>query len=187
MWAISRPLGPEPCPLRLPRSRARMTQTAERALGVGLSAVEAARVHHPEVAEREVVLDRVVRIEHAQRRSNVAGHSPARARIGRELQTAADPDDVGVERYDEAGRRDTRPHAEIERVLAHHPAQEQIQTLAGRPYRRTRKEIADAGTPRHPPVGRPEIERERTRREAVERALNVHGRGLVTPSEERLD
>src|SRR5262249_18592890 len=97
-----------------------------------------------------------------------------------------DSDDVGVERHYEAGRRDTRPHAEIERVLAHHPAQEQIQTLARGPCRWTRKEIANARTPRHPAVGCPEIERQRTRRKAVERALNAHGRGFVPPSEKRL-
>ena len=46
----------------------------QRTLRVRLRAAEAARVHHPEVAEREVVLHRIVRIERAQRRGDVARH-----------------------------------------------------------------------------------------------------------------
>ena len=95
--------------------------------------------------------------------------APARARIARQPQTAADADDVGVERHDELGRRHARPDAEIERVAAHHPAQEQVQPLAraARPTAAERSSRRRAA--RHAPVGRPQIERQRTRREAVER------------------
>ena len=70
--------------------------------------------------------------------------APARARVARQPQTAADANDVRVERHDQLRRRHARPDAEIERVAAHHPAQEQIQPLAGAARRRPRKEVADA-------------------------------------------
>ena len=66
----------------------------------------------------------------AQRRGDVARHPPARARVRRQAQAAADADHVGVERHDQLRRRHPRPHAEIERVAADHPAQEQVQPLA---------------------------------------------------------
>ncbi len=98
----------------------------------------------PEVAEREVVLHRIERIERAQRRGDVARHPPARAGVRRQPQAAADADHVRVERHDQLRRRHARPDAEIERVAAHHPAQKQVQPLARRPGRRARKEVADA-------------------------------------------
>ena len=67
-------------------------------------ALEAARVHHAQVAQREVVLHRILRVEAAKRRRDVARHRPARARVARQTQTAADADDVRVERHDELGR-----------------------------------------------------------------------------------
>jgi hypothetical protein len=71
---------------------------------ISLFPVEPAGVHHPDVAEREVVLDRIVRVEAAQRRRDVARHAPARTRVAREPQAAADADHVRVERHDELRR-----------------------------------------------------------------------------------
>ncbi len=85
------------------------------------------------MAEREVVFHRIDRIETTERCGDVARHRPAGTCIARELQAAADADDVGIERYDQLRRRNARPHAQIERVVSDHPAQEQIQTLAARP------------------------------------------------------
>ena len=118
--------GPPPC------TRAWPADATQRTLRVACGAVEPARVHHPEVAEREVVLHRIVRIERAQRRGDVARHPPARAGVARQPQAPADADHVRVERHDQLRRRHARPDAEIERVAPHHPAQEQIQPLAAR-------------------------------------------------------
>src|SRR5471030_3074680 len=62
---------------------ARPTQWALRIL---LSAAEAARVHHPQVAQRVVVLHRIGRIDQAERRRDITRHLPARARQPREAQ-----------------------------------------------------------------------------------------------------
>ena len=59
---------PPPC------TRAWPADPTQRTLASACGAIEAAGVHHPEVAEREVVLHRVVRIEASQRRRDVARH-----------------------------------------------------------------------------------------------------------------
>src|SRR5207249_5575645 len=85
---------------------------------ISLRAIEAARVHHADVAEREIVLDRIVRIEPPQRRSYVDGHPPSGARVAREPEAATDADHVSIERDDQLRRRHARPDAEIECVAA---------------------------------------------------------------------
>ena len=76
------------------------------------------------MAEGVVVFDRVLRIEPAQRRRDVARHAPSRARIRREPQASAHPDDVRIERNDEAGRRQAAPYAEI-----NHPTPEHFEPI----------------------------------------------------------
>src|SRR4029077_15590005 len=83
-------------------------RAAQRAVRVPLRTVEAARVHHAEMAERVVVLHRTVRIELPQRGGDVARHLPARARVAREAEAAADADHVRVERHDQLRGRTTR-------------------------------------------------------------------------------
>ena len=132
---------PPPCTRAWPRRPPRSGH-CESACG----AAEAARVHHPEVAEREVVLDRVVRIERAQRRGDVARHPPARAGVARQPQAAADADDVRVERHDRrAGEtRDQTPRSSASRrTIQRRNRFSRLHADAGR---RPRKEIADAGT-----------------------------------------
>jgi len=153
-------------------------------LRVRLGAAEPARVHHPEVADREVVADRVVRVEPAQRRRDVPRHAPAGAGVGREPQAAADANHVRVERHDQPGGRHAAPHPQIQRIAPHHPAQEEIQPLAARSRRRARKEIADAGPGRHAAVRGLEVERHRPRRKAVERLAHVVGCPLVSGEKE---
>ena len=97
----------------------------------------------------------------AQRRGDVGRHLPAGAGVARQPQAAAEPDDVRVERHDQPRRRDARPDAEVDFVAPHHPAQEQVQPLAGAAGRRPRKEVAHAGPLRHAAVGAPEVERQR--------------------------
>jgi len=82
------------------------------------------------MAEREVVLDRVLRVEPAQRRRDVAGHRPAGAAIPRKAKTSTDADHMRVKRDDERGGRDTGPDAEIQRVSPDHPSEKEVQPLA---------------------------------------------------------
>ena len=125
------------------------------------------------MAHGEVVLHRVGRIERAQGTRDVERHRPARARVLRELQAAADADDVRIERHDEARGRHAGPDAEIERILPHHPPHEQVQPLAGAAGRRAREEIADERSGRHAAVGRAQVERHRPLREAIERVPHI--------------
>ena len=66
-----------------------------------------------------------------QRRGDLGRHPPARRGVARQAQAAAHADDVHVERHDEPRRRHARPDAEVDGVVADHPAQEQIEALAG--------------------------------------------------------
>jgi hypothetical protein len=91
---------------------------------------EAARIHHPEVAQRKVVADGIDRIQRAQPLRDLRRHLPARARARREAQAAAEANDMRVERDDELSGADAGPAAGIDFVAADHPAQEQIQPLA---------------------------------------------------------
>ena len=106
-----------------------------------------------------------------------ARHPPSRTGVAGQPQAAADPDHVRVERHDQRRRRHARPHAEVERVVPHHPAQEQVEPLAGAAGRGPRKEIADARPLRHPAVGPPQVERQRASRKAVERRPDVGAAG----------
>jgi hypothetical protein len=82
------------------------------------------------MAEREVVFDRVVGIDPAERGRDIARHLPSRAGIACQTQAAADPNHVRVEWNDQLGWRHARPDAEIERIATHHPTEEQVQALA---------------------------------------------------------
>jgi len=66
---------------------------------------------------------------------------------------------VRVERHDELAGRHARPHAEVERVVANHPPQKQVEPLARAALRRLRKEVADAWPLRHTAVRGFQIER----------------------------
>jgi hypothetical protein len=88
-------------------------------------------IGHAEMAEREVVFHRVVRIQFAKRRRDVGRHLPPGAGVTRQTQAAPHPDDVRVEGHDELRRRHVLPDAEVHRVAANHPSQKQVQPLAG--------------------------------------------------------
>jgi len=94
---------------------------------------------------------------------------------------------VGIERYDEPGRRHPRPHTQIEGVPADHPPQEQIHSLAAAARGGAGKEIADARTFRHSAVRRAHVERQRTRGKTVERAFDILRRRVVAFEKEILD
>ena len=82
-----------------------------------MAVVEAARVHHAEVAHREIVADGIHRIDSPERRGDVTGHSPARAGVVRQAEAAADANDVRIERNHQLRRGNSRPETEVERVI----------------------------------------------------------------------
>jgi len=93
---------------------------------------------------------------------------------------------VGVERHDQLRGRYPLPDAKIERVAAHHPAEKQIQTLAGRTGGWPRKEITDAWPFGHAAVRGFQIERHRPSGKAVERGLEVVGAAVASFEKESL-
>jgi hypothetical protein len=105
---------------------------------------KSAASHHPNVTEREVVFHRVPWIERPQRARDVRRHLPSGRAIPCQAQTLADSNDVRIERNHEPSRGDPPPHAEVDTIGAHHPAEKEIQSLAGAPGGGARKEIADA-------------------------------------------
>jgi len=147
---------------------------------VPLATIEAAGVGHAEVTEREVVLHGINRIQLPKRRRDVLGHPPAGRRISCEPQTATDPDHVSVERDNQRRRIDARPDAEIECVAANHPAQEEIEALAGTPARRPGEEIGDSWPRRYAAIRAPQVESERLGREPVEGRAEVRHANIMS-------
>ena len=91
---------------------------------------------------------------------DIGGHPPARAGVAREPQAVTEADDVRVERHDQLAPAIARPHAEIDLVTAHHPAQVKIQPLARATGGRPREEVAHAGALRHASVDASHVERQ---------------------------
>src|SRR5262249_40078782 len=97
------------------------------------------------------------------------------------------PNDVRIERNDEPGWGHECPYSKVDFVAANHPAQKQIQPLAGAPGRGTREEITDAWPLWHSAVSGTEVRLQRARRERVERGPDIRSRGIVARNEETLD
>src|SRR5712691_7679547 len=96
-----------------------------------------------EVAEREVEPDGVGRVERAQTPRHFLGRAPGEVLAPREPDEAADAVHVRVERHDQRAARHV-PEAEVDPVgAAHHPAQEQVEPLAGAPARGVREEVLE--------------------------------------------
>ena len=92
-----------------------------------------------------------------------------------------DADDVRVERHDQLTGPHLLPHAEIDLVLAHHPAQEQVEPLAGAAGRGAREEVRDARLRPLAAVDRRHVERQRARRERLQRLADVNGIARSVP------
>ena len=107
-----------------------MAQTAQRTARVTPRPVEPALIGHAKVAEREVVLDRIGRVQLAQRGRDVGGHLPPGTRVSRQSKAPPYTNHVRVERDDQPGRPHLRPESEIDRVAPDHPAQKQVEPLA---------------------------------------------------------
>ena len=78
-----------------------LTHAFQRTVRIGDLMSVPARAHHAEVAQREVVAHRIVRIERAQRGGDVGRHLPAGRRALRQPQALPDPNRVRVERHDQ--------------------------------------------------------------------------------------
>ena len=139
------------------------------------------------MADREIESNRIVGIERAQGAGDVGRHLPPGARVPRKAQAVPEADHVGVERHDQFGGRHARPHPEVDFIGAHHPAEKQIQALAGAAGRRTRKKIADTRALWDTTVGATDVEGERTGRKTVECGSDVFVLGRQPLDEEALD
>src|SRR4029453_14723473 len=142
-----------------------MTVTLERTLAVSLPAAESAGIHHSDVTNREVEFHRIDRIQLAQMLRDVGGHLPARARIARQPQALREADDVSIEWNDQLSRTNRPPDAQVHLIVAHHPAQVQVEPLAGASRGWPRKEVAHAGAFRHAAIDAPHVERQGAARE----------------------
>ena len=94
-----------------------MAGAFERAPRIARALPESAGVHHAEVADREVELHRIDRVDRAQRRGDVRGHPPAGTLERGQPQALTDANDVRVERHDQLARPHLRPHAEIDAIV----------------------------------------------------------------------
>src|SRR5262245_36926850 len=124
---------------------------------IALTSSVAAGIHHPDMTEGKIVPDRIDRVDPAKRRRNFGGHLPIRRAIARQSEASSQPNDVRIERNDEPGWGHERPHSKVDFVAANHPAQKQVQPLAGAPGRGTREEITDAWPLWHSAVSGTEV------------------------------
>ena len=92
-----------------------------------------------------------------------------------------------IERNDEPRRGHKCPRSEINRIAPDHPAQEQIQPLAGAARGWARKEITNPGSGRNSAICDAQIRLQGPRRERLERQAYVGCRGVVARDEEALD
>jgi hypothetical protein len=154
---------------------------------IALSSSVAAGVHHPDMAKGKIVPDWIDGVDRAQRRSDFGGHLPVWCAIPRQGETAAETNDVRIERNDEPGWGHECPHSEIDFVAPHHPAQKQIEPLAGASGRRAGEEITDTGSPGNSAVSAMEVCLQGSRRKRVERGPDIRRAGIVACHEETLD
>src|SRR5205814_1167789 len=97
-----------------------------------------------EVGEGEVEPHRIDRVELAQAGGDILRGLPGQILARRETDEAADAVDVRIEGNDERVRRDV-PETEVDAVgPAHHPAQIQVEALAGAASRRVRQQMLEA-------------------------------------------
>src|SRR2546428_6207180 len=99
---------------------------------------------YAEVAEGEVVADGVLGVEQAQAAGDVLRGLPGEILAPGQADEPADPVDVGIERHHQLGGGDLPPEPEIDSVGAsHHPAQEQVEALAGAAAIGVRKQVLE--------------------------------------------
>src|SRR2546422_7992798 len=95
----------------------------------GIAPVEAVP-GHPLVAEREIELHRIGGIDRGELPRDLLGHPPVARASARQADRSADVLNVGVHRHQESRWRHRGPEAEVRRLPAHHPAQEEVEALA---------------------------------------------------------
>jgi hypothetical protein len=100
------------------------------------------------MTEREVVLDRILGIEAAQRGRHLLRGPPGCVVARGEPEVLADPEDVRVDGHDQHRRIDG-PEPEVDAVgAAHHPAQVEDEALARAARFRIGDEMPDAAPAR---------------------------------------
>ena len=154
---------------------------------VALRSSISAGAHHPHVTQGKIVPNRILRVNRSERRCDFGGHLPPRSRVASQSKATTEPDDVRIERNDEPRRGHTCPRSEINRIAPDHPAQKQIQPLAGAARGWARKEITNPGSGRNSAICDAQIGLQGPRRERLERKANVGCRGVVARDEETLD
>jgi len=94
---------------------------------------------------------------------------------------------MGVERNDEPGGGHQCPRSEVDGVAPDHPAQKEIEPLAGAPLRGTREEITNPGALWNSAVCGRQVGLQRTHRERLESRRHVRCGQVVARDEEPLD
>jgi len=94
---------------------------------------------------------------------------------------------MGIQGYNQLGGWNARPHTEVELIASHHPSKKQIQAFACAARRGPGEEVADARPSGQSAVRRPQIERQRARRETVERGPDVVRRLVEAVRKEGFD
>jgi len=92
-----------------------------------------------------------------------------------------------IERHHELRPIHTRPDAEVDTIPPNHPAEVEVETLAGAPIRRSGKEVPDPTACRRVTIHRTEINVARTSTEIVKGRSDIFSRWLVSTEKELLD
>lgn len=131
------------CPTGLLRPVAAHGQDAAALATRGIAAGRAA-LEHAHVAEREVVLDGVARVEAGEFLRDFGRCLPRNVTPIGEAEVTAELVNVSVDGDDESARRNG-PEAEIDAVFgARHPAQEKEKAFCGRALRRVGEDVGGA-------------------------------------------
>ena len=139
------------------------------------------------MAEGKIVPDWIKRIDRAKGCGNFGRHLPVWRPIAGQSEAPPQPNDVGIEGNDEPGRGHECPHSKVNFVTPNHPAQKQIEPLAGASRRRPGEEITDARPLRHSAVSRTKIGVQRASGKGVERGPDIRSCDVVAFNEETLD
>src|SRR5207245_5640400 len=151
-----------------------------------IAAVKAV-ARHPFMTEREVVLHGIRRVDLREPPRDLLGHPPVARLPARQTDRARDVLDVGVHRDQEPRRRDPGPEAEVGRLAADHPAEEEMQALARAARRRQREQMTVAAREASAAEHLAQVGLEEAPREALERGADGPGSIGIAGEEELLE
>src|SRR3989449_8016072 len=139
-----------------------------------IAAVKAV-ARRPFVAEREVVLHGIRRVDLREPPRDLLGHPPVARLPARQTDRARDVLDVGVHRDQEPRWRDPGPEAEVGRLAADHPAEEEMEPLARAARRRQREQMTIAAREASAAEHLAQVGLEEAPRETLERMADGPG------------